>query len=133
MPGSEYLKSRLRSIRLALEGVKQVLLTQQNAKIHAGFSIAVVLLGLLLDISGWEWMVLLIVMGLVWSAEIFNTTIELITDMISPEENPSIKVIKDISAGGVLITAFISMLVGFILFGPRLWNKLMILVQNIFN
>ena len=133
MPSRGYLKSRIRSIRIALEGVKQVLLTQQNAKIHAGFSIAVILLGLLLDISRWEWMVLVIVMGLVWSAEIFNTAIELITDMISPEEDPLIKVIKDISAGGVLIAAFISILVGFLLFGPLLWDRVMIIIQNIIN
>ena len=133
MPSRGYLKSRIRSIRIALEGVKQVLLTQQNAKIHAGFSIAVILLGLLLDISRWEWMVLVIVMGLVWSAEIFNTAIELITDMISPEEDPLIKVIKDISAGGVLIAAFISILVGLLLFGPLLWDRVMIIIQNIIN
>ena len=133
MPSRGYLKSRIRSIRIALEGVKQVLLTQQNAKIHAGFSIAVILLGLLLDISRWEWMVLVIVMGLVWSAEIFNTAIELITDMISPEEDPLIKVIKDISAGGVLIAAFISILVGLLLFGPLLWHRVMIIIQNIIN
>ena len=67
-------------------------------------------------------MVLLLVIGFVWAAEIFNTAIEILTDHISPEENPTIKIIKDISAGGVLISAIISVLVGLLLFGPRLWS-----------
>ena len=122
MPGSEYLKSRWRSIQIALEGIKQVLTTQQNTWIHAGFSLAVILFGFLLDISRLEWMVLLLVIGFVWAAEMFNTAIEILTDHISPEENPTIKIIKDISAGGVLISAMISVLVGLLLFGPRLWS-----------
>jgi diacylglycerol kinase len=131
LSGNNYLKSRIRSIRIALDGIKQVIITQQNAKIHAGFSLGVVLLGLLLNISRWEWIALLLVMGLVWSAEIFNTAVEMITDLISPNEDPMIKTIKDISAGGVLVAAFISILVGLILFGPRLWNWIINLIRII--
>jgi diacylglycerol kinase len=133
LSGNEYLKSRLRSILIAFEGVKHVLISQQNARIHAGFTLGVILLGILLDISRWEWMVLLLVIGLVWSAEFFNTAIELVTDHISPEEDPAVKIIKDVSAGGVLITAIISILVGIMMFGPRLWNRIIILIQAIFH
>lgn len=121
MSGSDYLKSRIKSVQIALEGIKQVLTTQKNPRIHAGFSLAVILLGFLLGISRLEWMILLLVIGFVWAAEIFNTAIEILTDHISPEENPTIKIIKDISAGGVLISAMTSVLIGLLLFGPRFW------------
>ena len=63
---------------------------------------------------------LLLVIGLVWTAEIINTALEVIVDMVSPEHSQSAKIIKDISAGAVLIAAFISVLVGILIFGPRL-------------
>jgi diacylglycerol kinase len=133
LSGTEYLRSRIRSIQIALDGVKQVIITQQNARIHAGFSLAVVLLGMLFNISRWEWMVLLLVIGLVWTAEIFNTAVEMMTDLISPEDNPLIKTIKDISAGAVMVAAIISILVGLMLFGPRLWDRIINVIHTINN
>ena len=122
MSGSEYLRSRLRSIQIAFGGIIHVLVTQQNARIHAGFTVAVILLGLLLDISYLEWMILLLVIGSVWSAEFFNTAVELVADHVSPDEDPVVKIIKDVSAGGVLIAVIISILIGLLIFGPRLWK-----------
>jgi diacylglycerol kinase (ATP) len=126
---NKYLKSRLRSFRIALEGIKYVLITQQNARIHAVFTIIVILLAFVLRINVNEWVSLLLVIGLVWMAEIFNTAMEVMVDIVSPEHNEGAKVIKDISAGAVLIGAMISVLVGISIFGPKLYK----LVKLIFN
>lgn len=121
MPGDNYLKRRLRSIKIAISGIWQVLISQQNARIHFAATLLVLSASILLDISRVEWMALLLVMGFVWAAEIFNTAIEDLVDLISPENTPSAKRIKDISAGAVLVSAVISILVGLLVFGPRIW------------
>jgi len=121
LSGESYLKARLRSIRIAIDGLRQVIITQQNARIHAAATLVVFLLGILLDLSGLEWSLLLLVVGFVWTAEIFNTAIEDLVDLISAENSPTAKKIKDISAGAVLVSVFVSVLVGLLIFGPRLW------------
>jgi diacylglycerol kinase len=80
---NKYLPSRLKSIRIALEGIKYVLITQQNARIHGAFTLAVILFALLLRITRVELVSLLLVIGLVWTAEIFNTAMEVLVDMVS--------------------------------------------------
>lgn len=122
MSGSQYLKDRLRSIRIALDGIKQVLLTQQNARIHLVVSLVVFLAAGLLDLSGHEWSLLVLVVGFVWAAEIFNTAIEDLVDLVSSEQNPSAKRIKDIGAGAVLISVLVAVWVGLVIFGSRLWS-----------
>ncbi len=122
MPNNGYLKSRLNSILIALDGIKYVFMSQKNTRIHAGFTLGVFLLGWLLKINRIEWIALLLVIGLVWVAEFLNTAVEVVIDIISPEENQAAKIGKDVSAGGVLIAAFVSILIGILIFGPRLWQ-----------
>ena len=121
MSGESYLKARLRSIRIAIDGLRQVIITQQNARIHAAATLVVILLGILLSLSRLEWSLLLLVVGFVWAAEIFNTAIEDLVDLISAENTPTAKKIKDISAGAVLVSVIVSIVVGLFIFGPRLW------------
>jgi diacylglycerol kinase len=120
-----YFQARLQSIRIALDGVWQVLQTQQNARIHLVAALIVFLIAGLLGISGPEWALLLLVVGFVWTAEMFNTAIEELVDQQSPELSTSAKRIKDISAGAVLVSALIAVLVGLLIFGPRLWIWIM--------
>lgn len=129
MSENKYLPSRLKSIRIALEGIKYVLITQQNAWIHGAFTLAVILFALLLRITRVELVSLLLVIGLVWTAEIFNTAMEVLVDMVSPEHSQGAKIIKDISAGAVLISAIISVMVGIMVFGP----KVLLFVRILFN
>ena len=122
MSGDSYLKARLRSIRIALDGIRQVLQTQQNARIHFAAALVVFLAGGLLDLSGQEWALLLLVVGFVWAAEIFNTAIEELVDLVGTESNPTAKRIKDISAGAVMVSALVAILVGIVIFGPKIWS-----------
>jgi diacylglycerol kinase len=121
LPGDNYFKLRLRSIKIALSGIWQVIITQQNARIHLAATLVVLIASILLGFSRMEWMILLLTVGFVWAAEIFNTAIEDLVDLISPENTPAAKRIKDISAGAVLVSALVSVLVGLLLFGTRIW------------
>ena len=122
MSGKVYFQSRIRSIQYALDGVKYALVTQQNTRIHALITITVIVLGFLLQITKVEWITLFLTIGLVWMAELFNTAIEALVDLISPEHHDTAKICKDVSAGSVAVSALISILVGLLIFGPPLWR-----------
>jgi diacylglycerol kinase (ATP) len=123
------LRSRAKSIRIAIGGIKHVLVTQHNAWIHGAISLVVILLGLILDLARWEWVSLFLVMGLVWMAEIFNTAVELMVDMVNPQPSQIAKLVKDVSAGAVLFCALISVVVGLLVLGPNLLD----LLSSLFN
>jgi len=105
-----------------MDGIRQVFHTQQNARIHAVITLVVLVAAGLCDLSRQEWALLLLVIGFVWAAEIFNTAIEELVDEVNPDPSPTAKRIKDISAGAVLVSVVVSILVGLLIFGPRLWS-----------
>ncbi|RME75867.1 MAG: diacylglycerol kinase family protein [Chloroflexi bacterium] len=116
--------SRLESFRCALDGIGYTLKTQRNAQIHLGISAAVVGLALWLKVGRLEWAVLILTMGLVISAEMLNTVAEAAMDFAAPEYHPQVKIIKDVAAGAVLVTALAAVGVGLLILGPPLWQKL---------
>jgi len=122
--GKQELYSRARSFRYALDGWSFVLRTQHNAWIHAIISLAVVALGLWLGISRVEWSVLLLAMMVVWMAEFFNTALEAVVDMTHPEIHPLAKVAKDVSAASVLVGAAGSVVIGLLILGAPLLERL---------
>ncbi len=108
------------SFKYALEGIKASFIKERNMKIHVLMMILVIILGIILKLTKLEWIICIILFGLVISAELFNTTIEIVVDMISPEKNKNAKYAKDISAGAVLILAISAMIVGLIIFIPKI-------------
>jgi len=82
----------------------------------------VLILGFLFGNTRMEWITLALTVVLVREAELFNIAVEVIVDLISHEQHIAAKISKDISAGSVLVTAFISILGGLLIFGPPLWN-----------
>jgi diacylglycerol kinase len=123
-PDQSHLTRRILSFRYAFEGWAYVLRTQHNAWIHGAATIAVVILAFWLDISRLEWSILVLTIALVWTAEFVNTAIEVIVDLVSPEEHPLAKKAKDIAAGAVLVSAFTAVIVGLLILGPPLWQRL---------
>ena len=89
-------------------------------KIHVVATILVIILGIYLKLNLIEWSIITIAIVIVISAELFNTAIETIVDMVSPQKNEKAKLAKDISAGAVLILAIGSAIVGFIIFLPKI-------------
>jgi diacylglycerol kinase (ATP) len=120
----EFLISRGRSFRHAFNGLVYVIRTQRNAWIHAVISTLVILMGLWLRLSLRDWAVLFVTIALVWTAEFINTALEAVVDLASPDQHPLAKVGKDVGAAAVLIAALTSVLVGLLILGPPLWEKI---------
>jgi len=114
------LKSRLRSFGYAISGLKIVFKEEHNARIHLIASVLAVLLGAFFHISITEWLLLVFVIALVISLEIVNTAIENIANFVCQEQNEDIKKIKDIAAAAVLVSAIAALLVGFLIFVPKI-------------
>jgi diacylglycerol kinase len=119
-PNKFSLKSRLQSFRFALNGLRFLLKYEHNSRIHSIAAIAVIVLGLLMKINPTEWSLLIIVIGMVFITELLNSSLESFADSLKPEWNDLIGKAKDYSAAAVLIAAVISLVVGAIIFVPKL-------------
>lgn len=108
----------------AIHGVMHVVKHERNARVHLLFAVAAALLGLLLDLSNNELAAVFFAIIIVFLSEIFNTAIERTLDLIDIEENPRIKIIKDMSAGAVLVAAVAAVLIGFTIFTPYVLRTL---------
>ena len=113
-------KKLIHSFKYAFSGIGSVLKKEQNMKIHFLIMILVILAGIFLKLSKLEWIICIILIGLVLSAELFNTTIEIVVDMITLEKDERAKNAKDISAGAVLILAISAAIIGLIIFVPKI-------------
>ena len=114
------VKSRLRSFRYAGKGVVALLRKEHNARIHVVAAVCVIAAGFLFDISGTEWIAVIICIGMVLAAEAFNTAVEYLADVISPGHNEMIGRAKDVAAGAVLILAVCAVIVALVIFIPKL-------------
>lgn len=93
---------------------------QQNLRIHLVIALLVIILCFVLQISFIEWCIVIVCIGMVISAELFNSAIEKWVDLVSPERNKKAGDIKDISAAAVLILAIMAAIIGCIIFGKQL-------------
>jgi diacylglycerol kinase len=116
----KFTRGRLFSFRYAFSGLRYVLVSQKNAWIHAAATAAVIILAFILKLSFPDWGILPLTIGLVWAAEVFNTSIEALVDLVSPNHHPLAKIVKDTSAAAVLITAMISLLIALVILLPPL-------------
>ena len=117
-------RSRIASFRHAFAGWWYVLRTQRNAWIHGLATIIVIVLGIWLGIERRDWAVLLLAIGLVWLAEFLNTALEAVVDLASPKMHPLARVGKDVGAAAVLISATTAAVIGFMIIGPPLLQKM---------
>ena len=120
----KFCQSRLQAIKYAVEGWWYVISTQKNTRIHAAASITVIALGFWLRISVQDWAIIILTIALVWVVEIINTSLEVLTDLLSPQQNQLAKISKDVSAAAVLISAVTSIVIGLLILGPPLLTKL---------
>jgi len=97
-----------------------MLQTESNARIHAIATIAVIAVGFMIGISRIEWLAITLSITAVWCAEGFNTAIEFVCDVVSPDYHPKVEQAKDIAAGTVLIAAIGAGVVGVLVFGRHL-------------
>jgi len=114
------ISSRIKSFGFALEGIITFFRTQHNAWIHAFAAIIVIISGFVLKVNNNEWCLIFIAIALVFIAEMANTAIEFLTDIVSPEYNLQAKKVKDVAAAAVLISAIAAIVIGLIIFLPKL-------------
>ncbi len=108
------------SFRYAFAGVAHVFRTQRNMKVHAAIAAAVCAAGIVLGVTPIEWAVLALTIGFVVQAEVMNTAVEAVVDKASPEPHPLARVAKDCAAGAVVVSAITAVIVGAIIFLPRI-------------
>lgn len=115
------LKQMFKSIGIAFDGIIDLIKNENNAKIHLISTIVVILVGLKLQFLSIEWLWISLAIAGVWVAELINTAIEKLTDLISPEINPIAKKVKDYAAGAVLVMAIWAIFVFCLISLPHLW------------
>jgi diacylglycerol kinase len=120
----DFFLSRARSFRYAFAGWWYVIRTQRNAWIHAVTSVVVVILAFWLRLSARDWAVIVLAIGMVWTSEFLNTALEAVVDLASPQQHHLARVGKDVGAAAVLIAAISSALIGILIIGPPLWQRL---------
>ncbi|KKU88467.1 MAG: Diacylglycerol kinase [Microgenomates group bacterium GW2011_GWF2_47_9] len=107
-------------------GIWTALKTQINLRLHLFFALLASLAGLYFAISIIEWLFLILTITVVLIAELVNTSLEFTSDAISRKQNPLIKQAKDVAAGSVLVSAIFALVVGLIIFLPRVINLIVI-------
>jgi len=107
--------------RYAFRGLWYALRTQRNMRVHVLIALIAIALGIILRISAVEFALVFVAITGVFIAEMFNTVIELCVDLASPNYHPLAKIAKDVSAGAVLLSAMLSIVIGLFVFVPHLW------------
>jgi len=114
------IKKLLNSFLYAFSGLKTALKEEHNVRIHLVATVLVVALSLFLNINKYEWFAVIFAIGFVFAMELFNSSIENMADFISLEKNDTIRKIKDLSAAAVLVSAIAALIIGLIIFLPKI-------------
>ena len=112
----DYLSARIRSFGYAIKGIMTLIGTQPHARLHLLATVVVTGAGVYVHLRRWEWVAILLCIGLVWMAEALNTAVEFLADEVTLERRDRIGKAKDVAAGGVLIVAIISVAVAALVF-----------------
>lgn len=112
----------LRSFRFAGRGIIDLFRYENNAKVHLMVAVLVVIMGIWLRLSVTEWALISTQIGLVWAAEGFNTALEKLCDRVTTDQDPLIRAAKDLASGAVMILCVVAVLVGLLIFGPKLYD-----------
>ena len=115
------LRQRAASFGYAFRGVAAALRTEVHLRFHAAATVAVLGLGWYFGLARWEWALVALAVGLVWSLELMNTAVEAVVNLVSPEYHPLAGRAKDVAAGAVLVGALAALAIGLLIFGPRVW------------
>lgn len=119
----KFVKSKVKRIRNSFKyagtGIFSAFKTELNMQVHLCMMLLVILCGIVFNISLAEWRLCIILFGIVIGAEIFNTAIETVVDLVMPNINEKAKLAKDLSAGAVLVIATSAAIVGLTIFIPK--------------
>jgi len=108
------------SFKFAFNGLADAFKNEPNLRIHSLFALVALAAGFFFQLSRFEWIILIFIISWVFVMELLNTTLESMVDLVSPELHPKAKVAKDVAAAGVLISAFLSLVIAGFLFLPKI-------------
>ncbi|MFD1850244.1 diacylglycerol kinase family protein [Oceanobacillus bengalensis] len=106
----------------AWNGLEQVFKTELNFRIHLFAALFVFIAGLIVKLSTLEWAIIVLVVGQVLVTEVINSVMERMVDYFKPEIHPQAKFIKDVAAGAVLVAAITAVIIGLIIFIPKIYH-----------
>lgn len=115
-----FLVNRIKSVGYAFKGAYLLITTEASLKIQFVIGILMTILGLYIGLSATEWCIQILIIALIMAIEGVNTTIEEIADFIHPEHHPKIGLIKDLAAGAVFIVAIAAIIIGLIIYIPKI-------------
>ncbi|WP_306013022.1 MULTISPECIES: diacylglycerol kinase [unclassified Allomuricauda] len=121
MPKESFFKNRVKSVGYALKGMFLLLRTESSIQIQFVIALVVTAFGFYFEISRVEWTIQLLSIGMVMGVEGVNTAVEKICDYIQPNLDPKIGLIKDISAGAVMIVSILASIIGLIIYIPKIF------------
>lgn len=114
------IKKFVNSFSYPIKGLRYAYKNEQNLAVDVGIALLVIIFGFLFRINKFEWAILVLTIGLVISCELINTAIEAVVDLVTEEYHPLAKVAKDTSAAAVLVFALVAVVVGLIIFIPKI-------------
>jgi diacylglycerol kinase len=114
------IKKRFKSFHYAFNGLCILVREEHNSRIHLTAAFVAIVMGFLLKINPFEWMAIVFSIGLVFAFEILNSAVENLADFTTSEKNELIKKVKDLSAGAVLVSAITALIIGIIVFLPKM-------------
>lgn len=118
------LQKHLASYKYSVKGIWLAFRYENNMLIHLAAAVLVVLANILLQVKQTEWLVTLILIGLAWMAEIFNTAIEKLADRITTNHDPLIGQVKDLASGAVLIICIFAVICAAVIYVPYMLELL---------
>ena len=113
--------ARLKSFSYAFEGIRQFLVSEAHARIHLVATLIVIFAAFYFRVNAIEVIALTISVSLVWIAEMLNTAIEKSMDLVTRKFHPQVKLVKDVAAGAVLLAASSAIIVGSVIFIPKIF------------
>ncbi len=122
-------KKLINSFKYAFTGMWSAYKSERNMKIHIAVAILVILFGIFLQISTYEWLACIVCFAMVIGAEMFNTAIETVVDIAMPKKDERAKKAKDVAAGAVLVFAIGSAIIGSIIFIPKIIDYLNLTIK----
>lgn len=114
------MRSFIKSLKFSVKGIREIVMHERNLKIQVLAAVGTIGLGFILELNSLEWALISLAIGVVFIAEAFNTAIEKLADALHPEIHPRIALVKDISAGAVLLAVFTALAIGSLIFFPHL-------------
>ena len=120
MPKESFIRNRIKSVGFALRGALLLIRTEASIKVQVFIAIVMTAAGFYFDISNTEWIVQILTIAVIMGTEGLNTAIEKVADYIQPEFDKKIGIIKDVSAGAVMLVSIAATIIGFIIYLPKI-------------